>query len=216
MVGVEDGIWLTLAAALPCIVATSWQSLVVLGVLVTCLLVDQGQLLSVIPLRRKKRLGTAKLGLQMSVVMILTLLQAIIHHSSQSTMQWTTYSNLATLLVIPKYSISFMLCTVATIFDPAIETFFVCLLMAVWFLLVPIFTNKFTKSFTFGELQSVSLVLLIIGFEYANEMYGRKYEPNHLTDASFHIHLWHCRGAFHAMLLHSFVIIYKWYHGGRN
>ena len=73
MVGVEDGLWLSLATALPCIVATSWQSLVVLGVSVACLLVDQDQLVSVIPLRGKERSGTAKLGLQMSVVMIPTL-----------------------------------------------------------------------------------------------------------------------------------------------
>ena len=140
MVGVEDGLWLSLATALPCIVATSWQSLVVLGVSVACLLVDQDQLVSVIPLRGKERSGTAKLGLQMSVVMIPTLLQAAVHHSSHSTMRWTTYSKLATLLVIPKYSISFILCSIAAIFDPAIETFLACLLMAVWFLLVPILT----------------------------------------------------------------------------
>jgi len=186
MVGVEDGLWLSLATALPCIVATSWQSLVVLGVSVACLLVDQDQLVSVIPLRGKERSGTAKLGLQMSVVMIPTLLQATIHHFSHSTIRWTTYSKLATLLVIPKSSISFILCSIAAIFDPAIETFLACLLMAVWFLLLPIFAKKFTKSFTFGELQSVSLVLLIISFEYANEMYERKYKSNHLTDASLY------------------------------
>jgi dolichol kinase len=179
MIAVEDLLWLTLAAGLPQMIETSWQSLMLLGISIICLFVDPAQLSTAIPIYMKGRVKSTEIGLQMSNVMLPALLEVMAHHSGRSNSQWTDYSKLATLLVVPESSVSVVLCAIAVFLDPALDTFIACFFMVVWFLLLPMFVSNFTKFFTFGESRVVSLALIVIGAECAKAMYDKKYESDH-------------------------------------
>jgi len=187
MISVEDLLWLTLAAGMPLMIEASWQSLLLLGISIVCLFVDPGQLSSVIPIRRKGRVKTTEIGLQMSNVMVPALLQVISHQYGESDSRWADYSKLATILAVPKYSVSVVLCGVALLLDPSLDAFTSCFFMAAWFLLLPIFAAKLTKSFTFGESRVVSLVLIVICAEYARALCDEGDELEHLNMSSLYL-----------------------------
>lgn len=160
-------------------IQASWQSLILLGTSIVCLLFDPGKFLSVIPIRRNGRDETTDMGLQMSIVMIPTLLQVMAHHYSKSESQWTTYGKLATLLMAPNYSASIVLCVVVILLDPALDTSIAFFFTIAWFLILPMCVANLTESFTFGESRVVSLVMIVIGAEYAKAIYDQKYASDY-------------------------------------
>lgn len=167
-------------------IQSSWQYTILLSTSTIYLFVDPGQLSSTIPKGGKGRTQTAEVGLQMSIVMVPVLLQVIAYHNSKTHSQWTDYSKLATLLVIPQYSVTVLLCTIAVMLDPVIHTPTACFFMVVWFLLFPIFAANLTKSFSYGESRVVSLALIVIGIEYAKEMYQKNHESDYTTVSSMY------------------------------
>lgn len=114
------------------------------------------------------------------------LLQAMARHYSNGHSQWVDYSKLATLLVIPEYSVSMILCLMATFLDPILDQFSACFFVISWFLLLPMVASKFTKSFTFGESRVVGLILIVICTEYVKAIYDKKYESDDQTTSSLY------------------------------
>jgi dolichol kinase len=187
MIAVEDFLWLALAAGLPQMIETSWQSLILLGISIVCLFVDPAQLSTVIPIPRNGRVKSTDIGLQMSNVMLPSLFQVMAHHYGRSSnSQWTDYGNLATLLVVPQYSVSVVLCAIAIFLDPALDIFNACFFMVAWFLLLPMVATNFTKFFTFGESRVVSLAMIVVSAEYARVLYDETYESDHPTSSSLY------------------------------
>lgn len=186
MIAVEDLLWLALAAGLPQMIETSWQSLLLLGISIVCLFVDPAQFSSAILIPRNGQVESTEIGLQMSNVMLPALFQVVAHHYGRSNSQWTDYSNLATLLVVPQYSVSVVLCAIAIFLDPDLDVFNACFFMVAWFLLLPMVVTNFTKFFTFGESRVVSLAMIVIGVEYARVLYDKTYESDHPTISSLY------------------------------
>lgn len=166
MFAVEDLLWVTVATGFPLMIETSWQSLMLLTISIVSLFRDPA--VSVIP-KTNGRVETTEIGLQMSIVMVPVLLQIMAnHYNGNNSSQWDNYSKLATFLVIPEYSISVALCSIAAILDPALNKTISCFFMVSWFLLLPVVAVKLTKSFTFGESRVVILILMVVVAEYAN------------------------------------------------
>jgi len=128
-------------------------------------------------------------GVQMGVVLVPSLLQTMAIHCSrnehcninqecsQSSSTWNRYSKIATILsIIPQTSVSSgCLLFIILFFDPSILSidtvttaslpiYIAC--VAILFFPVVTKKNNSTKSFTFGELRVVSLLLLVIILEY--------------------------------------------------
>ena len=186
MIAVEDLLWVILAAALPLMFGSSWESLALLTISTVCVFVDPSKVSSVIPIRRNGQVETTEIGLQMGNVMVPLLFQAMAHQCGGGNSQWANYSKLATILVVPEYSVSLVLCAIAMMLDPVIDTVVACYFMVSWFLLLPAVAANFTKSFTFGESRVVSLILIVIGAEYAKAMNEKNYDSDYSDKSSLY------------------------------
>ena len=186
MIAVEDLLWVTLSAAAPLQMGASWQSVLLLSISVACLGVSPAQITPLISMNEKGSMETTEIGLQMSCVMIPVLLQTLAFHYGGNDSQWTDYSKLAALLVIPHKSISVVLCAIVCALDPDLDKATATFFMVTWFLLLPMAAPNFSKSFTFGEFRVVSLLLVVIGAEYTKAMYERTYDFDHTDAASLY------------------------------
>jgi len=167
MVALEDLLWVTVAAGIPFMMeTTSWQTLLLLAVSIVGLFVDPAKLSSI---RKKRKVDSTEIGLQMSIVMVPVLLQIMAYRNGDS--QWDNYSKLATLLVIPNYSVSVVFCAIATNLDPTLDKSIACFFMISWFLLQRMVAATLTKSFTFGELRAVVLILIVVGAEFSKTIF---------------------------------------------
>ncbi|OEU19909.1 hypothetical protein FRACYDRAFT_235973 [Fragilariopsis cylindrus CCMP1102] len=147
--------------------------------------------------RQRWRNSLQSMGVQMSIVLVPALLQAMAIHidnkNSNSNYDydhdysqlWKKYNKLVTILAIPQMSISFFLCAITVFIDPALLVLDIpttrtatatsipitLVFVIVWFLFRPMIIPKnITKSFTFGELRVVSLLLLVVVMEFVRKM----------------------------------------------
>jgi len=178
----EDLLWLVLAAGLFQTIPFCWESLMLLSSSFIFLFLNPQNFL-LFPMRRKQRLEANKTGLQMSIVMIPALLQAMAYHHGTSNSAWAIYGKIATLLAIPEKSMSLALSAIVLVLDPVLDTSISCCFIAVWHLLLPMVVSKnFTKSFTSGELRVVSLSLIVIIAEFAKAtivLSNENYKPHY-------------------------------------
>ena len=186
MIAVEDSLWLALAACLPGMIPLSWQTLALLSTSIYDLMMDRGKSSYASTPSKKGRAQATESGSQMSIVMVPALLQIIAHHYSENESQWNSYSKLATLLVIPKYSLSMVLCTIAILLDPSLDISIACFFILAWFLLVPICVENLQNSFTFGESRVVILMFLVAGAEYIEIMCEKRYGPDYPNISSLY------------------------------
>ena len=147
--------------------------------------------------QQRWRNSLQSMGVQMSIVLVPALLQAMAIHidnkNSNSNYDydhdysqlWKKYNKLVTILAIPQMSISFFLCAITVFIDPALLVLDIpttrtatatsipitLVFVIVWFLFRPMIIPKnITKSFTFGELRVVSLLLLVVVMEFVRKM----------------------------------------------
>jgi dolichol kinase len=217
---IEDFLWLILAAGLMPLCYGDWQAWILLieSMISLFFVVDPTKVEEFSFMRssspplivnatiqmkhhhRTWRNSLQSMGVQMSIVLVPALLQAMaIHIDNKNSINinnddlddysqlWKKYSKLMTILTIPKMSISVVLCAITVFIDPtllvleipttattttttsaiSITVFFII----VWFVVRPMIIPKnITKSFTFGELRVVSLLLLVIVMEYVRRM----------------------------------------------
>jgi dolichol kinase len=143
--------------------------------------------------QQRWRNSLQSMGVQMSIVLVPALLQAMAIHIENKNSNndhdysqlWKKYNKLVTILTIPQMSISFVLCAITVFIDPTLLVIDIpttrtetataipitLLFLIVWFLFRPMIIPKnITKSFTFGELRVVSLLLLVVVMEYLRRM----------------------------------------------
>mmetsp|Transcript_31102 Transcript_31102/g.34843 ORF Transcript_31102/g.34843 Transcript_31102/m.34843 type:complete len:592 (+) Transcript_31102:99-1874(+) len=209
MITVEDSLWLFLAAGLMPLCYGDWQAWTLLLESICFLFVidpttpgfsfnsplelrGRSPTNSTVRIKQQQqqqqqqqqgRKLAQSMGVQMSIVLVPSLLQAMaiyknknsIDDDDYSRLLWNRYSKLVTILVIPQMHISVVLFAISLFFDPPLPletttttipiTFF--FFSIVWFLFRPmLITKNIEKSFTFGELRVVSLLLLVIVVEY--------------------------------------------------
>ncbi len=103
-----------------------------------------------------------------------------------SDLQWGNYSKLATLLAIPNYSVSVLLCAVATMMDPGLDKSTTCFFMISWVFLLRLVATDSTKSFTFGELRAVILILIVVGAEFSKKIFDGGSASDYPTPSSLY------------------------------
>ena len=164
--------------------------------------------------QQRWRNSLQSMGVQMSIVLVPALLQAMAIHIDNKNSNydydhdysqlWIKYNKLVTILAIPQMSISFFLCAITVFIDPALLVLDIpttrtatatsipitLVFVIVWFLFRPMIIPKnITKSFTFGELRVVSLLLLVVVMEFVRKMtttttINESTTDNHYTTAT--------------------------------
>lgn len=164
---VEDFLWIALAAFLP-VYCGGWQSWMTLGESVWFAFSPHSSRSASSSVQGKKFISKGESGLEMSIVMVPALLQAMsFHHGSK----WGSYAKMASLVAMPQAPIAVILCAVAISMDTSLRGDVAVVFPLVWLLLDSIMKRNLSKTFTYGEMRSANIILSIALLEWTQRLW---------------------------------------------